>query len=70
MKALEGQGVTGLSSSAKARPGYHGVNIKGLYQGTPVEMQVNPGRISNMGAADGARARLQGQDRGPTVYLR
>jgi len=49
MKALQDQGVTGLSSSAKARPGYHGVNIKGLYQGTPVEMQVNPGRISNMG---------------------
>ncbi len=50
MDALKAEGVTGLAASAKTRPGYHGVNIKGTYQGTPVEYQASPGRVSNMGS--------------------
>jgi hypothetical protein len=49
MAALRAEGVTGLSASAKTRPGYHGVNIKGAYRGVPLEYQASPGRISNMG---------------------
>jgi hypothetical protein len=49
VRKLRAQGVEGIRYSAKARPGYHGVNIKGRYQGVPLELQVNPGRISNMG---------------------
>jgi hypothetical protein len=49
MKALRAEGVEGLRASAKTRPGYHGINIKGTYRGTPVEYQVSPGRISNVG---------------------
>jgi len=49
LSALRSEGVTGISASTKARKGYHGVNIKGSYKGTPIEYQVSPGRISNMG---------------------
>ena len=49
MNALKAEGVTGLSASAKTRPGYHGVNIKGSYEGTPIEFQASPSRVSNMG---------------------
>jgi hypothetical protein len=49
MTALRAEGVEGLAASAKTRPGYHGVNIKGTYQGVPLEYQASPGRVSNMG---------------------
>ena len=50
LKALREEGVTGIRSSAKTRPGYHGVNIKGLTaEGVPLEFQASPGRVSNMG---------------------
>jgi len=49
MAALQRAGVTGLKPSVKVRPGYHGVNIKGTYGQTPIEMQVSPGRASNVG---------------------
>ncbi len=47
--ALRARGVEVAKVSPHARPGYHGVNIKGTYRGTPMEMQVSPGRLSNMG---------------------
>lgn len=49
MQALQSHGVSGLSQSLKVRPGYHGVNIKGTLGSVPMEMQVSPGRISNVG---------------------
>ena len=49
IKQLKEQGVEVAKVSPHARPGYHGINIKGTYQGTPVEMQVSPSRLSNMG---------------------
>ena len=49
MNALRAEGVEGISASAKTRPGYHGVNIKGTYKGVPIEYQASPGRISNAG---------------------
>ena len=49
VKKLEAAGVTGIQQSAKVRPGYRGVNIKGTYQGTPIELQASPGRMSNVG---------------------
>jgi hypothetical protein len=49
IKSLKASGATISGTSKKTRPGYHGVNIKGTYQGTPFEMQASPGRISNMG---------------------
>lgn len=35
--------------SPQSRPGYHGVNIKGHHDGVNFELQVSPGRTSNMG---------------------
>jgi hypothetical protein len=49
IKKLKAHGVENISHSVKARPGYHGVNVKGTYKGTPVEMQMSPGRMSNAG---------------------
>lgn len=49
MDALRDAGVEGIAASAKTRPGYHGINIKGMYQGTPLEMQLSPGAMSNVG---------------------
>jgi hypothetical protein len=49
IQLLRGAGAQGLKASGKVRPGYQGINIKGTYRGTPMEMQVSPGRISNMG---------------------
>lgn len=46
---LRSIGAENLSHKVVARPGYHGVNIKGTHQGTPFELQASPGRISNMG---------------------
>jgi hypothetical protein len=48
--ALKAQGVSISGSIPVVRPGYHGVNIKGNYQGTPMEMQVSPSRRSYMGS--------------------
>ena len=49
VEQLRAQGVTGIAQSVKVKPGYHGVNIKGTYRGTPMEMQVSPSRVSNAG---------------------
>lgn len=49
MKGLRDAGVDISESTALTRPGYHGINIKGNYKGTPMEMQLSPGRLSNMG---------------------
>jgi hypothetical protein len=49
INALQSAGVSGLSSSMKIRPGYHGVNIKGTFGSVPMEMQVSPGIVSNVG---------------------
>ena len=49
MEALREEGVEGLTASAKTRPGYHGINIKGTYRGVPLEYQASPSRVSNMG---------------------
>lgn len=49
MDALKAQGVTGLRADKVVRPGYHGVNIKGMSGKTPMEMQISPGRMSNIG---------------------
>jgi hypothetical protein len=49
LKKLQEAGVSGVKASGKVRPGYHGINIKGTYGGTPMEMQVSPGRMSNLG---------------------
>lgn len=46
---LHQRGVTITSQNALRRPGYHGVNIKGTYRGTPLEVQMVPSRRSNMG---------------------
>jgi hypothetical protein len=50
LNALRKEGVTIDRSSAKMRPGYHGINIKGTYKGVPIEYQASPGRVSNMGS--------------------
>ena len=49
MDALREVGVEDIAASAKTKPGYHGINIKGQYQGTPVEMQVAPSPMSLIG---------------------
>ncbi len=46
---LRASGAIVASKSTKTRPGYHGVNIKGTYKGSPFEMQASPSRRSNMG---------------------
>jgi hypothetical protein len=49
IKSLKSSGVEISGSSVKTRPGYHGVNIKGVYKGVPIEMQASPSRMSNAG---------------------
>jgi hypothetical protein len=49
MDALRGAGVENLNAEALTRKGYHGVNVKGQYQGTPMEMQIAPSPMSLIG---------------------
>ncbi len=49
LRKLRSVGVDVQKVSPKARPGYHGVNIKGRYQDVPIELQVSPSRTSNAG---------------------
>lgn len=46
---LKEQGANIKSVSPHARPGYHGVNIKGVHNEVPFEVQISPSRRSNMG---------------------
>jgi hypothetical protein len=50
MEKLRQMGVTNIGPEAKVRPGYHGVNIKAQYQGTPLELQIHPNRTSTVGS--------------------
>jgi len=45
---LRRAGVNVGNVAGKLRPGYHGLNIKGTYQGTPMEMQALPGKVSDI----------------------
>jgi len=49
MQALKRLGVKNVSAAGKLRPGYAGINIKGMYRNTPLELQLSPGRLSNAG---------------------
>lgn len=49
LKALEAAGVTIDSKKLMSKPSYYGVNVKGRYKGTPLELQFSPGRLSNAG---------------------
>lgn len=41
--------LTGAKIKRLNRKGYKGVNIKGSFNGIPTEVQLSPGRVSNMG---------------------
>ena len=49
MQALHAAGVNVKKSKLIQRPGYHGINVHGEFNGTPLEMQFSPGRRSNAG---------------------
>jgi hypothetical protein len=49
LEVLKAHGVADISHKPITRPGYHGVNVKGTYQGTPMELQISPSRMSNIG---------------------
>ena len=49
---MRSAGVDVSSTKRLVRPGYHGWNIKGQYQGTPLELQVSPRRLQGLSALD------------------
>jgi acylphosphatase len=51
-KHLTDHGVTVNRSKMLTLPGYHGWNIKGTYNNTPVEFQLSPRRLQGLNAAD------------------
>jgi acylphosphatase len=51
-KHLTDHGVTVDRAKMLTKPGYHGWNIKGTYNNTPVEFQMSPRRLQGLNAAD------------------
>lgn len=49
LENLRTAGMDVHKTSILMRPGYHGVNAKGMFGKTPVEVQISPGRLANMG---------------------
>lgn len=49
LRRLKEHGVEVQKSQVLTRPGYHGINAKGVYQNTPFELQLSPSRMSNVG---------------------
>jgi 8-oxo-dGTP pyrophosphatase MutT (NUDIX family) len=49
LQTLRQLGVRRISSKAFVKPTYHGINVKGMYRGIPMELQLSPGRLANFG---------------------